>query len=169
MTKSGQFQRKTIPPPSCSSSISFCEMDLNRVGSWQPDAVRILSSSRVTLPGWRTGKPPNPLVLFTMWPCHALFTALLRFLPFLLLFLELDCSRSQIPMATIQASAFPILLLWHCRVLLIIPGGVKGFLKTELVLIHSKFKNKCIILWFGATGWWRMWVVSKRGGGSEIK
>ena len=87
-------------------------MDLNRVGSWQPDTVQILSSSQVMLPGWTgAGKGPNPLVLFTMRLCHALFTALLRFLPFLLLFLELDHSRRQIPMATIQASAFPVLLL----------------------------------------------------------
>lgn len=46
---------------------------------------------------------------------------------FLLLSLELDCCRRQIPMATIQADAFPILLLWHHRVVLIIPKGITGF------------------------------------------
>lgn len=46
---------------------------------------------------------------------------------FLLLSLELDCCRRQIPMATTQADAFPILLLWHHRVLLIIPKGITGF------------------------------------------
>lgn len=34
-----------------------------------------------------------------------------------------------------------------------------GILKTKLVLIYSKFKNKYVPFWFGNTEWRRMWAV----------
>lgn len=54
-----------------------------------------------------------------------------EFLPFLPLSLKLYCYKRHIPMATTQVNTFPVLLLWHHRVLLIIPKSVMGFSKQN--------------------------------------